>query len=293
MPAAVSVYRHALALPGLSRYSRVHCVSNLTEVLIDQGRAEEAAGELATIEGEVDPDTSLGGWIGVRQGRLALARGEHERALEHFARKLARVDAVNQHPNTALWKIAYLDCLVAVGRREEAIALARELVELTVRTGGAWGAGAHRLALGRLTGDAAELERAHTILEPSPFRWWAARARLELGAWLRQRGELVAAREHLRAALDYSERNGVEHFAARARDELRLAGARPRRALLTGVESLTPGEERIARLAAAGKSNREIAQDLFITVKTVEGTLARAYRKLDVGSRGELAATLA
>ena len=103
----------------------------------------------------------------------------------------------------------------------------------------------------------------------------------------------MRAREHLRAALDYAEREGVRHFADRARDELRLAGARPRRALLTGVESLTPAEARIAHMAAGGRSNKDIAQALFLTVKTVEMNLVRAYRKLDISSRRELPGALA
>jgi DNA-binding CsgD family transcriptional regulator len=102
----------------------------------------------------------------------------------------------------------------------------------------------------------------------------------------------VAAREHLRVALDYAEREQVAPVHARAREELRLTGARPRRAILTGVEALTPGELRIARLAAAGLPNKDIAQRLFLTVKTVEMTLGRAYRKLDIQSRRELPAAL-
>jgi len=72
------------------------------------------------------------------------------------------------------------------------------------------------------------------------------------------------------------------------RDELRATGARPRREWRTGVEALTPSELRVARLAAEGRSNREIAHELYVTLKTVEGHLARAYDKLGIEGRSEL-----
>jgi DNA-binding CsgD family transcriptional regulator len=79
----------------------------------------------------------------------------------------------------------------------------------------------------------------------------------------------------------------------RARAELRTLGARPRRLAFSGVESLTASERRVARMAAAGMTNREIAQDLFVIQKTVETHLRNAYRKLGISSRGELPPELA
>jgi len=81
-------------------------------------------------------------------------------------------------------------------------------------------------------------------------------------------------------------------LAERARAELLTAGAKPRRAVLTGLEALTASERRVAELAAAGMSNPEIAQALFVTLSTVEGHLRHAYRKLSIGSRAELSAAL-
>ena len=74
----------------------------------------------------------------------------------------------------------------------------------------------------------------------------------------------------------------------RVREELKATGARPRREWRTGVEALTPSELRVARLAREGKTNREIAYSLYVTPKTVEGHLARAYAKLEITGRGEL-----
>jgi DNA-binding CsgD family transcriptional regulator len=83
-------------------------------------------------------------------------------------------------------------------------------------------------------------------------------------------------------------RCGARRLAARAREELTATGARPRRAWRTGVEALTPSELRIVRLAADGHTNREIARELYVTLKTVEGHLSRAYTKLGIKGRGEL-----
>jgi DNA-binding NarL/FixJ family response regulator len=121
----------------------------------------------------------------------------------------------------------------------------------------------------------------------------AAHARLELGAALRRANQRAAAREHLRAALDMAHRCGAEPVRLKAEQELAATGARPRRVLLTGVESLTASERRIVELAAAGASNPHIAQQLFVTRKTVETHLSHAYQKLGISSRQQLAAALA
>ena len=75
--------------------------------------------------------------------------------------------------------------------------------------------------------------------------------------------------------------------------ELRAAGARPRRIVRTGVDALTASELRTARMAADGMTNREIAQALFVTARTIENTSPAAYRKLDITSRDELRGRLA
>jgi DNA-binding CsgD family transcriptional regulator len=129
-------------------------------------------------------------------------------------------------------------------------------------------------------------------LERSPARRELAGALLELGAALRRRGERVAAREPLRQALDIASAGGLVLTAERAREELRVTGAKVHRPTSSGLDSLTPSERRIAELAAGGASNPEIAQALFVTVKTVEMHLGNAYRKLDIRSRRQLAPLL-
>ena len=115
----------------------------------------------------------------------------------------------------------------------------------------------------------------------------------ELGAALRRAGRRGIAQEPLREALDLAVQCGAETLAARAREELKAAGARPRRDRLNGRDALTASELRVAKLAAGGATNREIAQALFLTPRTVETHLTHTYRKLDIGSRTQIAEALA
>jgi DNA-binding CsgD family transcriptional regulator len=103
----------------------------------------------------------------------------------------------------------------------------------------------------------------------------------------------MEARELLRDALDTAHHIGAPLLAERAETELRATGARPRRVVLTGLDSLTASERRIAELASHDLTNREIAQSLFITARTVEGHLTSVFRKLQLDSRNELATALA
>jgi DNA-binding CsgD family transcriptional regulator len=114
------------------------------------------------------------------------------------------------------------------------------------------------------------------------------RSLCELGAALRRSGQRADARGLLAGALELAARCGARPLATRAREELNAAGARPRRDWRTGIEALTPGELRVARLAAGGQTNREIAQALYVTLKAVEGHLARSYAKLGITGRPEL-----
>lgn len=157
--------------------------------------------------------------------------------------------------------------------------------------------GAALRTLGLVFGGAEGLEALRAsvaTLEVAEGRLEHARSVLELGAALRRAGKRAEARDVLREALDATARAGASGLADRAHEELVAAGARPRRdrRLLSGRESLTASEDRVAALAAEGLTNREIAQRQFVTVKAVQWHLRNVYRKLDVGSRGELPAAL-
>jgi DNA-binding CsgD family transcriptional regulator len=94
--------------------------------------------------------------------------------------------------------------------------------------------------------------------------------------------------ERLGEAIDLARQAGAFGLAERANDEIAATGARPRRVVQTGLDALTASERRVAQLAADGMSNKEVAQTLFVTIKTVETHLSHAYRKLDISSRAQL-----
>ena len=135
-------------------------------------------------------------------------------------------------------------------------------------------------------------EEAVDLLGESPAKLEHAKARTELGAALRRANRRVAARDHLRRAVELATICGAASLAARAERELLATGARPRRVALSGVDSLTPSERRVAEMAAEGRTNREMAQALFVTQRTVEVHLTSIYRKLEINSRSQLAAAL-
>jgi DNA-binding CsgD family transcriptional regulator len=131
------------------------------------------------------------------------------------------------------------------------------------------------------------------LLESSGARLEHARALADLGAALRRAGHRADSREILRPALDLAHRCGAHTLSERAHTELVAAGGRPRRLVLTGLDSLTASERRVAQLAVTGLSNRDIAQQLFITTRTVEGHLTHVYQKLEITSRDQLSDALA
>jgi len=120
-----------------------------------------------------------------------------------------------------------------------------------------------------------------------------ARVQASYGAALRRASRLRDARVELAAALDLADRLGMTRLRRRVSDELRAAGGRTRRMRMTGALSLTEGQATVARLAASGRTNREIAEGLYVSVKTVETHLAAVYRKLSVPGRDHLVGALA
>ncbi len=136
------------------------------------------------------------------------------------------------------------------------------------------------------------LREAVAVLEDSSSRLVYAGALYELGAALRRSGRRADARPPLNSAVELAVRCGATSLASMAHDELIAAGARPRRDPLHSRTALTASELRVARLARDGLTNREIAQALFVTEKTIEVHLTSSYRKLGIGSRSQLARAL-
>jgi DNA-binding CsgD family transcriptional regulator len=136
------------------------------------------------------------------------------------------------------------------------------------------------------------LREAIEVLGGPHTRLEQARSLADLGALLRRGNRRIDARDMLRRAVDAAHHAGARPLADRAETELRATGARPRRVMVTGLQALTASERRIAELAAQGLTNRQIAQNLFVTGRTVEGHLTSVFTKLDVRTRMELSAAL-
>jgi DNA-binding NarL/FixJ family response regulator len=127
------------------------------------------------------------------------------------------------------------------------------------------------------------------VTADAPAQLQHAYALYDLGCALRRANHRTEARGPLRAALDLANTGGATRLASRSLTELHAAGARPRRTALRGPSALTTAEQQVARLAADGSTNRQIAQRLTLSRRTVETHLAHAYQKLDIRSRVELA----
>ncbi len=198
-------------------------------------------------------------------------------------------------PAFGSWRADAAPLLAALGRRDEASALAREEVERCQAFGAPGPLGIALRALGLVEpGDSGIelLEQSVAHLKRSPRRLEYAVALLELGAAIRRAGRRSAARKPLREALELASACGADAVATRAHDELVTAGARPRRDPIESRSNLTASELRVARLAAEGVTNREIAQTLFVTENTIETHLRSVFRKLDIHSRSQLARAL-
>ncbi|MBD0282215.1 MAG: AAA family ATPase [Thermoleophilaceae bacterium] len=230
--------------------------------------------------------TLLTGWA-----QVLLAESRHDEALTVTDDLAARFGPIT-NPAWAPWRSLKARALAGLGRTEEAKVLAREELQLAQAFGSPSLVGRSLRLLGALERDTDRLRDAVAILERSTAKLELAHALLEVGAALRRERRPTDAREPLRRALDVADRCGADELARQARTELYAAGGRPRRAALTGAESLTASERRIAKLAASGRSNKQIAQELYVTLKTVEVHLSNSYRKLGIRSRHELARAL-
>lgn len=194
------------------------------------------------------------------------------------------------------WRTGAAESALALGDRKRAHDLAAEGLEFSRSVGLTRGVVGSLRVLGHAEGGTSGLsllEEAVNQADPAPARLEYMRALVDFGAALLRAGRRQAAEDPLRRALHTATSQGANALAARAAVELRATGARPRRAMLSGLESLTPSERRIAELAAGSATNREIAQHLFVTRKTVEFHLRHVYQKLDIKSRNELSAALA
>ena len=181
------------------------------------------------------------------------------------------------------------------GRGERAAEALEVLIESTRASGTRWALGVEARSRALLQeGDQADplYREAIERLEPTRLQLDLARSHLVYGEWLRRQRRRLDARRELRVAHELFADFGMEAFAERARIELKATGEHARKRTVDTVEQLTPQEAQVSRLAALGNTNREIAAQLFISPSTVEYHLGKAFRKLDVTSRTQLARRL-
>jgi DNA-binding CsgD family transcriptional regulator len=188
--------------------------------------------------------------------------------------------------------VELIEAASRTGRGERAVEALEVLSESTQASGTPWALGVEARSRALVTpDDAAEplyLE-AIALLKPTRLRFDLARAHLLYGEWLRRARRRLDARAELRLAYELFSGFGMEAFAERARVELLATGERARRRTVDASDQLTPQETQISVLAGKGHTNREIAAQLFISPSTVEYHLRKAFRKLDVTSRTQLA----
>jgi len=299
LAAAEADTRQALAAArlGRMRFAEPPLVAVLAALLLARGERDAAEAELEAngMMGEV-PDAV---WISLGlfpRGQLRLEQGRFEEAAADFlqAERLSVCWGAIGIPAPPA-RILAVRALVALGDLERARPLAAAglaharrfgaptLLSRALRASAMTADGAARLAA---------LEEAVAVMDGSPARLVHAEALLDLGAALRRARREVDARPPLREALELARRCGAVGLAKVAFDELAATGERVRRYTPIGVESLTPSQRRVAELAASGMTNRQIAQTLFLTVKTIESHLAAAYDTLDIRSRQQLPGAL-
>ncbi|MBJ7331173.1 MAG: AAA family ATPase [Solirubrobacteraceae bacterium] len=278
---------------GFSPVAMVYPASHLAMVHVERGELDEAQAALDAVGDPIRNGTSAFFYLRTRVA-LCLAQGKLDDALR-FAGELHERSWL-RFPIDHMWRGMEAQALHRLGRTDEALVLAREELEIAEQWGAPLVVGPALRTLGELEGEdgIARLQQAIDVLDGvGAGKLELAKACAAYGAAMRRSRKPTEAREPLRRALELASTCGAPGLVEHVRTELHAAGARPRTDALSGVDSLTPSERRVVDLAAAGGANREIAQQLYVTPKTVEVHLTNAYRKLGVRSRRELSGALA
>lgn len=291
LPEAEQIAREGLSYDTVFVHSwgQPSMLAALITPLVWMGRIEEAQQALdeRAPEGRIGPV----GTFHIARMELRCAQGRYEEAVADAEALIERL-AARKHGGIRLLDVAAATFLAA-GDHERAAQVARDGLEVTRRWGAPSTIAPHLRVLGLATGAEEPLVEAVALLEGGPFRLELARCLLALGSHLRRTRRRSQAREPLRRALDLAHRCHAQPLLEEARAELRACGARPRSAVLNGLESLTASERRVAELVAAGNSNPQVAKALFVTRPTVEAHLRSIFRKLQITSRHQLGPLLA
>ena len=259
-------------------------------------------GQLSRIETDVldrraDPDALPYHLVLHARGLVRVARGELEAGIADLLEcGHLSLSWGSGNPSTVPWRSDAALALIRAGDREYARRLAEEELDLARNFGANRATGLALRAMAHVAADESTLgtmEQAVETLSNSPATLDLAVALLDLATLQRRAKKRSETRESAIRAQELAMSCGATALARRAREEAVAAGARPRRVALRGVDALTPSELRVAQRAGEGQTNREIAEDLFVTVKTVEMHLANCYGKLGIRSRTQLPEALA
>jgi DNA-binding CsgD family transcriptional regulator len=294
--AAVADLREAidLAVAHGMLVSWPYNIGFLAHALLEQGDADEAARVIdeGNFPEELPLDQLHLAGFRLHRGRLRIETGSPERGVEELLQVGETVQLIPfDNPSGLPWRGGAAEGLRLLDRNDEARALAQEALVHARRWGDPYAIGTALRVLGLVEGGEtgiAQLREAVEVLAGSEARLEHARALVDLGAALRRANQRTEARQRLREGVDLARRVGALGLAERGNEEIAATGARPRKVLQTGLDALTASERRVAQLAAEGMSNKEIAQTLFVTIKTVEVHLSHAYRKLEISSRAQL-----
>ncbi len=265
----------------------------MVRALMYRGHVDEAEQVIDDYRDGREPfQGTTGAFYLCSRGELNLARGRSDAARADFIAAGDRIGWMAS-PNLAAfpWRIGLARCEIESGNRAGAQRLAAQATAIAGRARDPRGVGFALRAQGQFAdpSDSIDLFRnAVSTLEPTNAKLHRAAALVDLGSALRRANHRREARPPLREGLELAHRCGATPLEERARTELAAAGARIRRVALAGEESLTPSELRVAQMASAGMTNREIAQDLFVTQKTIETHLRHVFQKLEISGRGEI-----
>jgi DNA-binding CsgD family transcriptional regulator len=254
--------------------------AKLAEVCIEMGQFDEAA-PLVTVDGDLLQHIN----VVYARGRLKLASCHAEGALEDLLEAGRRL-AAREMPNPALmaWRHHAVRAHLALGNRDDAARLAHEELDLAKRWGSPRVVGTALTSVGISTDDVDVLAEAEQVLAATPHRLLHAQSLYWLGHHLRRKGRTEAAAPHLSRSFELARQLGAHPLAKLAGDEVRDEDDQ--------VQGLTKQENRVARMAVQGLTNRQIAETLHLTRRTVELHLSSAYRKLGITGRAELVAAL-
>ena len=258
-----------------------------------QGRDEQARNGIALLTGELTENLGMGQAINMgllASASLAAARGQYEEALSASWLLFNR-----DFPPNQLCLPGLVEAAVYVGDNAKAQAGLARLEERATASKQAWGLGL--LARSRaLVADGQQSEpfftQAVRLLAEAGVRTDLARTHLLYGEWLRRRKRRSDARQELQTALDMFSQMGAHAFADRTRGELEATGVRAQATAPTHTTELTPREDQVARQAAQGDTDAQIAMKLFLSANTVDYHLRKVYRKLGINSRRDLRSVL-